>query len=55
MVWRYIKHQRQIEAIQGQIKKSNEDLLLMADCIDLIKSKMRDGVELYVDGELQNI
>lgn len=46
---------RQIEAIQGQIKKSNEDLLLMADCIDLIKSKMRDGVELYVDGELQNI
>lgn len=46
---------KQIEACQDSISKSDGDLLLMADCIDLIKSKLRDGVEIYIDGELQNM
>ena len=46
---------KQIEGTQAMINKSNENLMLMADSIDLIKTKLREGVEIYIDGELQNI
>lgn len=46
---------KQIEDVQAKINKTNENLVLMADCIDLIKTKLRDGVEIYIDGELQNM
>lgn len=46
---------KQIEASQEKIGKSDENLSLMADCIDLIKTKLREGVEIYIDGELQNM